>query len=138
MRHCSGTATNRRSRILIYEIVGSNISLTLTADEINEVIEALDLRTTSPRVKAISEAEAPAEEFEQHACRAELHRLRSVVLTALGAEETQIEASFCAAISTAKEQRSISLEKRAEATYAEYRKQKRTASGGRGFRLPLC
>jgi hypothetical protein len=111
LRHCSGTATNRRSRILIYEIVGSNISLTLTADEINEVIEALDLRTTSPRVKAISEAEAPAEEFEQHACRAELHRLRSVVLTALGAEETQIEASFCAAISIAKEQKAVLLVK---------------------------
>jgi len=44
LRHCSGTATNRRSRILTYEIVGSNISLTLTADEINEVIEALETR----------------------------------------------------------------------------------------------
>jgi hypothetical protein len=35
--------------------------------------------------EAISEAEAPAEEFEQLACRAELHRLRGVVLKALGA-----------------------------------------------------
>jgi hypothetical protein len=37
-------------------------------------------------------------------------------LVALGADEAQIEASFCAAISTAKEQKSVSLEKRAEAT----------------------
>ena len=56
----------------------------------------------------------------------------------MGAEETQIEASFCEAISTAREQKSISLEKRAEGTYAEYRSQKASASGGRGFRLPLC
>ena len=57
-------------------------------------------------------------------------------LTAIGAEESQIEASFCEAIKIAKEQKSISLEKRAEATYAEYRRQKASASGGRGFRLP--
>jgi hypothetical protein len=61
-----------------------------------------------------------------------------VFLTAIGAEETQIEASFCAAIRTAKEQKSISLATRAEATYAEYRRQKASGSGGRGFRLPLC
>ena len=66
-----------------------------------------------------------------------LYRLRGVFLTALGADETQIENSLCAAISTAKQQKSISLEKRAEATYAEYRRQKASASGGRGFRLPL-
>jgi hypothetical protein len=30
------------------------------------------------------------------------------------------------------------LEKRAEATYGEYRRQKASGSGGRGFRLPLC
>jgi hypothetical protein len=47
-----------------------------------------------------------------------------VFLATLGAEEFQIEASFCAAIRTAKEQKSVSLEKRAEATYAEYRRQK--------------
>jgi hypothetical protein len=33
---------------------------------------------------------------------AELHRLRGVFLTAIGAEESKIEASFCAAINTAK------------------------------------
>jgi hypothetical protein len=35
------------------------------------------------------------------------------------------------------ETKSVSLEKRAEATYAEYRRQKPGGSGGRGFRLPL-
>jgi hypothetical protein len=59
-------------------------------------------------------------------------------LTATGADETQIEASFCEAISIAKKQKSVSLEKRAEATYAEYRRQKASGSGGRGFRLSLC
>ena len=61
--------------------------------------------------------------------------LRRVFLAAMGAEESQIEASFCEAIRIAKEQKSVSLEKRAEATYAEYRRQKARASGG--FRLPL-
>jgi hypothetical protein len=60
-----------------------------------------------------------------------------VFLTAMGADETQIEASFCAAIHTAKQQKSISLEKRAEATYAEYLRQKASGSGGRGLRLAL-
>jgi hypothetical protein len=55
----------------------------------------------------------------------------------MGADETQIEASFCAAIGIAREQKSVSLAKRAEATYAEYRRLKATVSKGRGFRLPL-
>jgi hypothetical protein len=69
---------------------------------------------------------------------AEIQRLRGVFFAAMGADETQIEASFCAAIRIAKEQKSISLEKRAEGTYAEYRHQKASGSRGRGFRLPLC
>jgi hypothetical protein len=60
-----------------------------------------------------------------------------VFLAALGAGETQIEAAFCEGIRIAKEQKSISLVRRAEATYAEYHRQKVNASGGRGFRLPL-
>jgi NACHT domain-containing protein len=95
----------------------------------NRIFEALE---------AIMEAEGLAERFEERWWCAELHRLRGVFLTALGAEETQIEASFCEAIRVAKEQKSVSLEKRAEATYAEYRRQKASRSGGRGFRLPLC
>jgi tetratricopeptide (TPR) repeat protein len=91
----------------------------------------------SEALEAISEAESLAERIEHRDYGAELHRLRGVFLTALGADEAQIEASFCAAISTAKQQKSISLEKRAEATYAEYCRQKASGSGGRGFRLPL-
>jgi len=67
---------------------------------------------------------------------AELHWIRGVFLAALSAE-TQIEASFCEAVRIAKEQKSVSLEKRAEATYAEYRRQKANVSGRHGFRLPL-
>ena len=92
---------------------------------------------TSEALEAIKEAEALAERFEMGWWYAELHRLRGVFLAAIGADEAQIEASFCEAIRIAKEQKSISLEKRAEATYAEYRRQKASASGGRGFRLPL-
>jgi hypothetical protein len=66
-----------------------------------------------------------------------MHRLRGVFLAALGAEEIQIEASFQAAIRIAKEQKSVSLQKRAEATYEEHRRQKANALGGRAFRLPL-
>jgi hypothetical protein len=83
------------------------------------------------------EAEALVERSGTRLWCAELYRLRGVFLAAIGAEETQIEASFQEAIRTAKEQKSISLEKRAEATYAEYRRQKASGSGGRGFRLPL-
>jgi predicted ATPase len=100
--------------------------------------EALHLADrTSEALEAISEAEAVAEKYEQYAYCTELRRLRGVFLMALGAEEAQIEASFCAAIRIAKEQKSVSLEKRAEATYAEYRRQKASGSGGHGFRLPL-
>jgi hypothetical protein len=62
---------------------------------------------------------------------------RRLLLAAVDADETQIEASFCAAIRVAKEQKSVSLEKRAEGTYAEFRRQKASALRGRGFRLPL-
>jgi hypothetical protein len=43
----------------------------------------------------------------------------------LGAEEAQIEASFCEAIRIAKEQKSVSLEKGPEASYAEYHNRKK-------------
>jgi hypothetical protein len=67
--------------------------------------------------------------------RADNHE--GVFLAAIGGEETQIEASFCEVISTAKQQKSVSLATRAEATYAEYRRQKVSGSGGRRIRLPL-
>ena len=101
--------------------------------------EALHLAgRTTEALEALGEAETLAERFENRYCCAELHRLQGVFLAAMGAEETQTEAAFSAAISTAREQKSVSLEKRAEATYAKYQRQKASASGGRGFRLPLC
>jgi predicted ATPase len=100
--------------------------------------EALHLaERTSDALQAIVEAETLIERFENRYWSAELHRLRGVFLTAIGADETQIEASFCAAIRIAKDQQSISLGKRAEATYAEYRNLRSRALRSHGFRLPL-
>jgi hypothetical protein len=100
--------------------------------------EALHLGgRTSEALEAIREAEALVERSEERSWCAELHRLRGLFLTAIGADETQIEASFCEAIRLAREQKAISLEKRAEQTYTDYRRQKANAPGGRGFRLPL-
>ena len=101
--------------------------------------EALHLADrTSEGLEAIKEAEKVVERSEgRHWC-AELRRLRGVFLASIGADEAQIEASFLDAIRIAREQKSVSLEKRAEATYAEYRRQKASGLGGRGFRLPLC
>jgi adenylate cyclase len=96
--------------------------------------EALYLgHRTSEALEAIKEAEAVTQKSEDRHWFAELHRLRGVFLAAMGAEEAQIEASFQAAIRVAKEQKSISLAKRAEASYAEYRRQKASGLGGRGF-----
>jgi predicted ATPase len=100
--------------------------------------EALHLADRSDEaLVAITEAEAVAQRTEERCWSAELHRLRGVFLATLGAEETEIEGSFCEAIRIANEQKSVSLGKRAEGTYAEYRRQKARASGGLGFRLPL-
>jgi hypothetical protein len=75
----------------------------------------------SAALEAIREAEALVERFEERCWSAELDRLRGVFLTAMGAGDAQIDASFRKAIRTAKQQKSVSLEKRAEASYAEYR-----------------
>jgi hypothetical protein len=100
--------------------------------------EALHLADrTSEALETIRQAEALAERSEERSACVELLRLRGVFLTAMGADETQIVASFCAAIRIAREQKSVSLEKRAERTYAEYHRQKASGSGGRRFRLPL-
>jgi len=93
---------------------------------------------SSEALEAINEAGALVERSEERWWWAELHRLRGVFLTAMGADEVEIETSFSAAIRIANEQKSVSLAKRAEATYAEYRRQKTSGSGGRGFRLLLC
>jgi predicted ATPase len=85
--------------------------------------EALHLADrASEALEAIRRADALVERSEERWWCAELHRLKGVFLTAMGGDETQIEASFCEAIRIAKEQKSVSLQKRAEATYAEYRR----------------
>jgi serine/threonine protein kinase/tetratricopeptide (TPR) repeat protein len=92
---------------------------------------------TSEALEVVNEAEALAERFEQRVVFSGLHRLRAVFLAALGADETQIEAAFCEAIRIAKEQKSVLLEKGAQAIYTEYCRQKASGSGGHGFRLTL-
>ena len=90
--------------------------------------EALHLADrTSDALQAITEAEALVERSGGRCVSAELYRLRGMFLAAIGAEDTNIEASLREAIRIAREQKSISLEKRAESTFAEYRRQK--ASG---------
>jgi predicted ATPase len=107
-------------------------------DHLARKAEALHLADrTSEALEAINEAVAIAERFEHGYCSAGLHRLRGVFLATLGADETQIEASFCEAIRIAKKQKSVSLEKGAEATFAEYRRQKASASRGCNVRSSL-
>ena len=119
-----------------YRATGGIISLPLALGMKAEALHLAD--RTSEALEAIKEAQAiAARSGEGYSC-AELHRLRGVFLAAMGAEETQIEASFGEAIRVAKEQKSVSLEKRAEATYAEYRRQKGGVTGQHGIRLPLC
>lgn len=95
---------------------------------VNRISEALE---------AIREAEALVERFEVRSCAAELRRMRGVFLTALDGNQDEVEAAFCEAVHLSRQQESISLMKRAEATYAEYRRQKASALGGHGLRLPL-
>jgi adenylate cyclase len=100
--------------------------------------EALHIAARTPEaLETIQQTEALAESLDEGWWRAELQRLRGVFLASLGAEEAQVEAAFREAIATAQQQKSMPLENRAEATYAEYRRQKASRSGGRKFRLPL-
>ena len=92
----------------------------------------------SEALETIEEAKAWVERSEERWCCAELSRLRGVFLAASGADETQIEASFCKAMGIAKDQKAISVAKRAEATIAEYRRQKVSELGRPSIRLPLC
>ena len=119
-----------------YRASGTTIGLPMLLGIEAEALHLAD--RTSEALEAIKEAQAIAARSGEGRWSDELHRLRGVFLAAMGADDTQIEASFQEAIRIAKEQKSVSLEKRAEATYAEYRRQKASESGGRGFRLPLC
>jgi serine/threonine protein kinase/predicted ATPase len=92
---------------------------------------------TELALKVIEEAEVLAERFEVRFWCAELQRLRGVFLATLGADEAQIEASFNAAIRIASEQKSISLARRAEASYGEYRHRKQATRLAVNFLEPL-
>jgi len=101
--------------------------------------EALYLAGCIPEaLEAIKKATALSEGSGEREWYSELNRLRGVFLAGIGAEKTEVETAFSEAIRIAKEQKSVSLEKRAERTYAEYRAQKVGALAGKGFRLPLC
>ena len=62
---------------------------------------------TSEALETISEAKALAERFEHRSVLSGMHRLRAMFLAALGADEMEIEASFCEAIRIARERKSI-------------------------------
>jgi tetratricopeptide (TPR) repeat protein len=85
--------------------------------------EALHLANRTPEaIAAIKQAEGLVQRSGERCYGAELHRLHGVFLAALGAADAEIQASFCKAIRSANEQKSISLMKRAEASYEEYRR----------------
>ena len=100
--------------------------------------EALQLADrTAEALQIMSEAEGLVERLGERLWRAELYRLRGVLLAASGADETEIEASLSGAIRVAKEQKSIPLAIRAEATYIYFHRQRANALKGQGFRMPL-
>jgi tetratricopeptide (TPR) repeat protein len=118
-----------------YRATGAVLGLPVFLGRTAEALYLAD--RPSQALEAINEAKVLAERLEHRDYCARMHCLRGVFLAALGADETQIEAAFCEAIRTAKEQNSVSLGRRAEKTYAEYRRQKARGAGGPGFRLPL-
>jgi hypothetical protein len=61
-----------------------------------------------------------------------------VFLASIGGDEIEIESSLREAILTANQQKSASLAIRAQATLAEYRRQKAGRPRRHDFRLPLC
>ncbi len=77
----------------------------------------------SAALEAICEAETFAERYQQRWWSAELHRLSGVFLAAMAADQARIQATFSKAISIAKDQGSISLGLRAEASDVEFRRQ---------------
>jgi len=109
-----------------YRAIGAMVGLPFRLGMKAEALHLAD--RTLEALGAIREADALVERFENRYWSAELHRLRGVFLTAMGAEESKIEASFGEATRIAKAQKSVSLEKRAEATYAEYLRQKASGS----------
>jgi hypothetical protein len=69
---------------------GQHMSIYLCDSTLAYKAEALHLADrTSEALEVVNEAEALVERFEERRWCAELHRLRGVFLTAIGAEETQ-------------------------------------------------
>ena len=100
-----------------------------------EVLHLAD--RTSEALVAINEAGAVSDRSGVRCWSSELHRLRGVFWAAMGADENQVNDSFVSAIGIAREQKSISLEKRAQAACAEYLCQKANSSGSSGVRLSV-
>lgn len=90
--------------------------LTLKAEALHRADRAAEALT------AINEVEALIETSGERWWGAELYRLRGVLLAALDAGEPQAEAAFGAAIRLARQQKSTSLARRAEAAFAESRR----------------
>jgi hypothetical protein len=114
-----------RSLLPIPSLLGAKAEALYLA---NRTAEALD---------TIKQAETLVERTEARWWSAEFYRLRAIFLTALDVEEAEIERAFHDAINTAKQQKSTSLRKRAETSYAEYRRRTTNTPAEHGFRLPL-
>ena len=114
--------------------IGANLFLPLYLGLKADVLHAAN--RDSDALKTISEAEALVERFEVRSCAAELCRRRGVLLTNIGGSKEEVEAAFGEAIYLAKHQESISILKRAEASYAEYRRHEVVAGTEDGARLP--
>ena len=100
--------------------------------------EALYLANrTSEALDTIRDAERLVEKTEARWWSAEFYRLRAIFLTAIDSDEAEIERAFQAGINTAKQQKSTSLRKRAETSYAEYCRRTTNTPAEHGFRLPL-
>jgi predicted ATPase len=108
-----------------YRATGSTLAIPMWLAMKAEALHLAD--RTSEALETLREAQTLAERFEVASWYAELQRLRGVFLASLGADKTQIEASFREAIRIAKQQKAISLMKCAEASCAEYRLQKLSA-----------
>jgi hypothetical protein len=92
--------------------------------------EALCLASRpSEALTAINEAEAISDRSGVRCWSSELQRLRGVFLAAMHADPNQVKGAFDRAIGIARKQKSISLEKRAEAAWAEYSRKKANRAG---------
>jgi len=101
-----------------WQVTGSVLIMPYWLSIKAEVLHSAD--RVPEALEAISKAGTLAETSAERWWRAELHRLRGVLLAAAGADETQIHAAFHQAVSTARQQKSIALAARAEACYAAY------------------